>query len=316
MYPNNYPNNTNTNGTINQQQIKNNNNPNVKLEPQQPFYQQAQAQQSANVRYPQQQQPYTQPQQFYNQQSQPYSQAPPSNDFSNYEARNRSQTNSPITPAAPVVSPTKQAAAPIVNQQSVQFSKKLSSNSLVQQQPPIYHNYQPQHNYAYQQESQVPPQPQQQLPQNRTTTTPTPAQTPGPILSPSPVNIKLDPWTSGTTPAPRSNATPVQPQLDLNGDFTTATSQQQTQKQSILSEINIDELFMHYPSVFEEIFYSNSSPFKLNSIEQIENDLRTYCEQFKPFITNHPSNANNNHHAVVTNAAATNATQQHFSIRI
>ena len=70
---------------------------------------------------------------------------------------------------------------------------------------------------------------------------------------------------------------------------------------SILSEINIDELFTHYPNVFEELFYS----FKLNSIEQIEHDLRTYCEQqFKlNFSTKN------------TNCQSSNSTQQ-FSIRI
>lgn len=60
---------------------------------------------------------------------------------------------------------------------------------------------------------------------------------------------------------------------------------------SILSEINIDELFLHYPAVFEELFYSNTTPFKWTSIEQIEQDLRALCEQHQQ-------------------------QQQHFSIRI
>lgn len=71
---------------------------------------------------------------------------------------------------------------------------------------------------------------------------------------------------------------------------------------SILSEINIDELFMHYPKVFEELFYS----FKLNSIEQIEHDLRTYCEQqFKLNFTNKSSNC-----------SSSSSAPQQFSIRI
>ena len=64
----------------------------------------------------------------------------------------------------------------------------------------------------------------------------------------------------------------------------------QSSKNSILSEINFDELFMHYPKVFEELFYS----FKLNSIEQIEHELRTYCEQqFKLNFTNTNANWSN-----------------------
>ena len=47
---------------------------------------------------------------------------------------------------------------------------------------------------------------------------------------------------------------------------------------SILSEINIDELLMYYPSVFDEIFYSNNKPFKFNTIEQIKNELRSFCK--------------------------------------
>lgn len=47
---------------------------------------------------------------------------------------------------------------------------------------------------------------------------------------------------------------------------------------SILNEINIDELLMYYPSVFDEIFYSNNKPFKLNTIEQIKNELRSFCK--------------------------------------
>ena len=82
-----------------------------------------------------------------------------------------------------------------------------------------------------------------------------------------------------------------------NGNLNNATY-----GKSILSEINIDELFMHYPSVFEEIFYSNS-PFKLNSIEQIENDLRNYCEQL--FKIGTKSNVN-----------TASASNQHYSIRI
>jgi hypothetical protein len=79
---------------------------------------------------------------------------------------------------------------------------------------------------------------------------------------------------------------------------------------SILSELNIDELFMLFPSVFEEFFYSNRHPlFKLNSIEQIENDLRQFCEQhFK---------LNLNGGAQVGNSSSQGGFHQHnFSIRI
>lgn len=226
MFPSHYS----ANGNMNPQQVNNSNSNDVKLEHNQPFYQQ-----STNIRYQQQQ---------------------PTYDYANYDAGNQSHTNSP----APDVSPTKQTPAQL--------------NSLLQQQSPVYNNYQ--HNYVYQHEPQVPPQSQQ---------------------TPSPVNTKLEPWTMSAT-----NARSVQPPLesDTNGDFSTTAS---TIQQSILSEINIDELFMHYPNVFEEVIYSNAGPFKLNSIEQIENDLRTYCQQFKPFIS--------------TNVPATNATQQHsYSIRI
>ncbi len=54
------------------------------------------------------------------------------------------------------------------------------------------------------------------------------------------------------------------------------TASSNSYSKSILSEINIDELFVNYPSVFEEIFCS-SNHFKFNSIEQIENDLRNFC---------------------------------------
>ena len=84
--------------------------------------------------------------------------------------------------------------------------------------------------------------------------------------------------------------------------MSTSTNHQSCQntKSSILSEINIDELFLYYPKVFEEFFFS----FKLNSIEQIEHDLRTYCEQqFKLNFTNKNS------------STGSNSTQQ-FSIRI
>jgi hypothetical protein len=75
-----------------------------------------------------------------------------------------------------------------------------------------------------------------------------------------------------------------------------------TYSKSILSEINIDELFVNYPSVFEEIFYS-SNHFKFNSIEQIENDLRNFCEHLlKKGTTSNSSNKSNSN--------------QQFSIRI
>jgi hypothetical protein len=47
---------------------------------------------------------------------------------------------------------------------------------------------------------------------------------------------------------------------------------------SILNEIDIDELFLNYPTVFDEIFFSRHH-FKFDSIEQIENDLKFFCEQ-------------------------------------
>lgn len=47
---------------------------------------------------------------------------------------------------------------------------------------------------------------------------------------------------------------------------------------SILNEIDIDELFLNYPTVFDDIFFSRHH-FKFNSIEQIENDLKFFCEQ-------------------------------------
>jgi hypothetical protein len=81
---------------------------------------------------------------------------------------------------------------------------------------------------------------------------------------------------------------------------------------SILSEINIDELIMHYPSVFEEIFYS-SHPYKLNSIEQIENDLRSYCEQY--FKLNNVGSGGVNVNAVSVHHGSCGSSSQQFSIR-
>jgi hypothetical protein len=114
--------------------------------------------------------------------------------------------------------------------------------------------------------------------------------------------------------------------FNSNGVTTTPTGGNGNSK-SILSELNIDELFMLYPSVFEEFFYSNNHPlFKLNSIEQIENDLRQFCEQ--QFKLNLSSAAQNGHpvpreyHAHTHGggggggANATTHHQQHFSIRI
>lgn len=83
------------------------------------------------------------------------------------------------------------------------------------------------------------------------------------------------------------------------------------QTKSILNEINIDELFIYYPNVFEELFYSANNPFKLNSIEQIEHDLRTYCEQQFKLNLNNQTNSKDN-----SNSNNNNATNQQFSIRI
>lgn len=102
------------------------------------------------------------------------------------------------------------------------------------------------------------------------------------VLSPQP-HSKIDSPKSWNTPVPTplsvSQTTPprnVQPSLSSANLSELADPS----SKSILSEINIniDELFMYYPAVFEEIYYS----LKLNSIEQIENDLRRYLEeQFK-----------------------------------
>ena len=95
---------------------------------------------------------------------------------------------------------------------------------------------------------------------------------------------------------------PLNPKPDTKPDITQSTTINFQNSKSILSEINIDELFMHYPKVFEELFYS----FKLNSIEQIEHDLRTYCEQqFKLTLSNKSSNC-----------SSSNQAPQQFSIRI
>lgn len=85
-----------------------------------------------------------------------------------------------------------------------------------------------------------------------------------------------------------------------------------TSSKSILSEINIDELIMHYPSVFEEIFYSNH-PYKLNSIEQIENDLRSYCEQY--FKLNNVGSGSVNVNSVSVHHGSCGNSSQQFSIR-
>ncbi len=86
-----------------------------------------------------------------------------------------------------------------------------------------------------------------------------------------------------------------------------------TSNKSILNEINIDELFIYYPNVFEELFYSANNPFKLNSIEQIEHDLRSYCEQqFKLNLNNQSTTKD----TVNNGSSNSNPTNQQFSIRI
>lgn len=106
---------------------------------------------------------------------------------------------------------------------------------------------------------------------------------------------------SQTTPprmhSSQSSSSLLVSSLDLSQEIDFVPSNQS--QKSILSEINIDELFMYFPSVFEELFYS----FKLNSIEQIENELRSYLEQqFKLNLSN-GSNSN----VPVSNAGVTSA---------
>lgn len=104
------------------------------------------------------------------------------------------------------------------------------------------------------------------------------------VLSPQP-HAKIESPKSWNTPVPTplsvSQTTPPRtvPPSQSAGNLAELDKADQSSK-SILSEINIniDELFMYYPAVFEEIYYS----LKLSSIEQIENDLRRYLEeQFK-----------------------------------
>ena len=170
------------------------------------------------------------------------------------------------------------------------------------------------------------------------------------VLSPQP-QTKIDSPKSWNTPVPTpmsvSQTTPPrnipssqssssnivnidlsQELIDSNNKLVVESSKEQSSNsKSILSEINIniDELFMYYPAVFEEIYYS----LKLSSIEQIENDLRRYLEEhFKLNLSNNNTSTTNtttttttntNMNTPVTNANATpvpNANSNMTGIRI
>lgn len=200
------------------------------------------------------------------------------------------------------------------------FSKKLSSSSLVQQQQQQQPHNKPSpmdlpiKSPALPVRSTTPSIPmltndsqQQQLVQ----------KSPVRLMTQSPSNSSLN--TSICVPTPMNNnnlidlnqdqlisddcdsGSLLSPLNNTNTKMTTSLSFQNS-KGSILSEINFDELFMHYPKVFEELFYS----FKLNSIEQIEHELRSYCEQqFKLNFSKQNTNWSNS-----------NASHQQSSIRI
>lgn len=219
----------------------------------------------------QQQQPQAQPKQYYYPNSMPASRSYYANSYEySYE-----QTTTTTT-AAVAMSPANK------------FSKKISSSSLT--------------NASQVDFGQAP--------------TPSSSSTSS-VLSPQP-HTKIDSPKSWNTPVPtplsvsqttpprniQSSANPNEPQLNSSD-----TKSDQSSK-SILSEINIniDELFMYYPAVFEEIYYS----LKLNSIEQIENDLRRYLEeQFKLNLS-----SNNSSSPVSANAASATSATNSAGIRI
>lgn len=100
------------------------------------------------------------------------------------------------------------------------------------------------------------------------------------VLSPQP-HTKIESPKSWNTPVPTplsvSQTTPPRNIHSSQPNQNEPLDKNDQSSKSILSEINIniDELFMYYPAVFEEIYYS----LKLSSIEQIENDLRRYLEE-------------------------------------
>jgi hypothetical protein len=194
------------------------------------------------------------------------------------------------------------------------FSKKISSSSLVQQQHselPIKSPAPP---------SSIEPKTLNDIqvsasPVRMMTQSPSNSSLNTSICVPTPLNIQqnlidfnqdqliADDCDSSNLLSPLNNIQKAS-SINNNSDQIMSASTNhhgcQNTKSSILSEINIDELFLYYPKVFEEFFFS----FKLNSIEQIEHDLRTYCEQqFKLNFTNKSS------------STGSNSTQQ-FSIRI
>ncbi len=197
------------------------------------------------------------------------------------------------------------------------FSKKISSSSLVQQQqqhselsiksPAPPSSIEPKIlNDIYLSASPV--RMMTQSPSNSSLNTsicvPTPLNNQQGLIDFNQEQLITDDCDSSNLLSPLNNNQKPALSLSNNHDqkMNASTNHQSCQntKSSILSEINIDELFLYYPKVFEEFFFS----FKLNSIEQIEHDLRTYCEQqFKLNFTNKNSNT------------GSNSTQQ-FSIRI
>lgn len=171
---------------------------------------------------------------------------------------------------------------------TTKFNKKVSSSSLTNASH-VDFNQAPTPSSST--SSVLSPQPQTKIDSPKSWNTPVP--TPMSVSQTTPPRT-----TQSSSSIPSSHSTSNIVNLDLSQELDSKSDRtEQSSNKSILSEINIniDELFMYYPSVFEEIYVS----LKISSIEQIENDLRRYLEE------NFKLNLSNNSTPVSTNAAAT-----------
>lgn len=247
--------------------------------------------------YPQQ--TYAQQQQQTLPQQQQQYQQTQSNEYSTatvtavYHPADRSQTNSP--------NPNSLAMSPMSKQQS----KKCSTSSL----DFLANNNVPTPS-SCSTSSVMSPQPQLtsakiDSPKSWTVT---------PVPTPMSISQTTPPRLQQHTTNPSNSMLDLSQEFDFNTSSTSSSNNNNTNnnnnnKQSN-DEINIDELFMYFPHVFEEIFYS----LKLSSIEQIEQELRSYLEQ--QFKLNLSSNSNVPVASSNTNANTTNTCSTSTGIRI
>ncbi|CAF0828116.1 unnamed protein product [Brachionus calyciflorus] len=306
-----------------------------------------------NQTYPQQQQyqmmnnPPPKPQQ-----QQPQPPIPQQQQYNNYDYNRQSNTPSNQNYETFIPKPNERSITPTVQKQYY-YQQNMQQQQPTQQQPAQQNRSYYQNGYEYNYEQNLAMSPAAKFNKKISSSSlsnnashvdfnqaPTPSSSStSSVLSPQPLT-KVDSPKSWNTPVPTpmsvSQTTPPRnlqsshstsniTSLDLSQDLECTQNPKEIKEQSsmntrsILSEINIniDELFMYYPAVFEEIYYS----LKLNSIEQIENDLRRYLEEhFKLNLSNNsntPVNNNTNTNNSSNNSQpVSNSSQNMTGIRI